>query len=181
MRSIFLLLLACIALPLCAKNNSKEASAVAAVAPVVAEDDAKRPLGCKDVGYRYTLNTLEVLPGAEGDNQSLYFFYNHLTTPLKLYQMLGEKTRHQIFLNHTIPPHQWAALATGEENLKYICAVSDNQKDLGKVIECKDAVKVCEYARVKFGLNNRGNFWIVKGNSRQGAVAEVVHYGIIPQ
>ena len=177
MRTIFLLLITLMISPLSAKVSREDAI----VAPVVLEDDAKRPLGCKDVGYRYTLNTLEVLPGAAGDNQSLYFFYNHLNTPLKMYHMLGEKTRHEIFLNHTIPPHQWAALATGEENLKYICAVDDSQKGLGKLIECQHAVKVCEYAKVKFGLNNRGNFWIVKGNTRQGAVAEVVHYGIIPQ
>ena len=176
MRTIFLLLITLMASALWAK-----VSAETIVAPVVLADDAKRPLGCKDLGYRYILNTLEVLPGDTGDNQSLYFFYNHLAKPLKMYQMLGEKTSHQIFLNHVIPAHQWAALATGEENLTYICAVDDPKKDLGKVVACQDAVKVCEYAKVKFGLNNRGNFWIVKGNTRQGAVAEVVHYGIIPQ
>ena len=144
-------------------------------------DPSKSPLGCKNVGYHFKLNTIALLPSQEGERQSLYFFYNRLDKPLKLYQMLGDKTAYQTFLNHSIPSKQWAVLATGEEDLRYICSVESSKKKLGEMVSCRDSVKVCEFARVKFGLNNKGNFWLVTGNSRGGAVAEVVHYGIIPQ
>ena len=36
-------------------------------------------------------------------------------------------------------------------------------------------------ARVKYGLNNKGNYWLVGSNTSGGAVNEVLHYGIIPR
>ena len=169
-----------------AKKESTQQEVVAEDAQVPqvmekAEDNAKNPLGCRDVGYSYKLDTLQILPHSVGDKQSLYFFYNNLSQPVKLYHMVGDETSHSTFLNHTIAPKQWAVLATGEPQVKYMCAVKAEGGNLGTMVPCKESVKVCEFARVRFGLNNRGNFWIVQGNSRSGAVSEVVHYGIIPQ
>ena len=95
--------------------------------------------------------------------------------------MVGDNTAHSTFLNHTMRPKQWAVLATGEPIVKYMCAIKAEGSNLGTMVSCKNTVKVCEFARTRFGLNNRGNFWIVQGNTRAGAVSEVVHYGIIPQ
>jgi hypothetical protein len=145
------------------------------------EDTSKSPLGCRNLGYQYRLNTLLIQPHNAGENQSLYFFYNRLSQPVKLYHLVGDNTSHSTFLNHTIEPRQWAVLATGEHAVKYLCATHADKDNLGTMISCENSIKVCEFARVKFGLNNRGNFWIVKGNTRAGAVSEVVHYGIIPQ
>jgi len=145
------------------------------------EDTSRRPLGCRDLGYNYLLDTLEIQPHAVGDKQSLYFFYNELSQPVKLYHMVGDNTAHSTFLNHTIAPKQWAVLATGQSKVKYLCALHADDGSLGTMTSCKQSIKVCEFARVKFGLNNRGNFWVVQGNTRAGAVSEVVQYGIIPQ
>jgi hypothetical protein len=150
-------------------------------APVVIEDTAKSPLGCRDLGYEYRLNTLVLKPHREDANPSLYFFYNRLSQPVKLYHLVGDKTGQTTFLNHTVQPRQWAALAIGQTDYKYLCAIHADKDNLGDMINCQDSIKVCEFAKVKFGLNNRGSFWIVKGNTRAGAVSEVVHYGIIPQ
>ena len=145
------------------------------------EKEDKRPLGCRDVGYRYDLNTLALLAEGTGDRQSLYFIYNSLNKPVNLYQMRHEESTHSTFLNHVIRAGQWGALATSEKELKYICTVDDPKSSYGKIINCSEAVKVCEYARVKFGLNNKGNYWIVSSNSRNGAVRDVTYYGIIPR
>jgi hypothetical protein len=161
------------------KPKAEEVLSLAPKAPI--EDTAKSPLGCRDLGYRYDLNTLSIQPHTATENQSLYFFYNQRSQPVRLYHMLGDKTARSTYLNHTIEPHQWAALATGLPELKYLCAVNADKDNLGNMVNCQDSIKVCEFARVRFGLNNRGNYWIVKGNTRNGAVAEVVHYGIIPQ
>lgn len=145
------------------------------------EDPAKSPLGCRDVGYQFKLNVLDILPEAEGDRQSLYFIYNRLGKPLNLYQMLKENSTRSMYLNHVVRPQQWAVLATSEKELKYICTVDEAKSRYGKIINCSESLKICEYARVKFGLNNRGNFWVVNSNSRGGAVADVLRYGIIPR
>ncbi|NCT57390.1 MAG: endopeptidase IV [Legionella sp.] len=144
------------------------------------DDDIKNPLGCRDVGYKFDLNVLQILPRSEGDDQSLYFMYNKTDHAINLYQMRQSESSQSVYLNHVIRPHRWAALSSSER-MKYICTMDDRKTSHGKIVDCAESVNVCEYARVKYGMNNRGNYWIVDGNSRNGAVREVVNYGIIPR
>lgn len=153
--------------------------ATSAIAGV--DDPSKSPLGCRDQGYEFTLDVLKILPQAEGDRQSLYFIFNRLNSPISFYQMLNENSTRSLYLNHVIKPQQWAVLATSEKELNYICAVNGAASKYGKIVNCSESVKVCEYARVKFGLNNKGNYWFVNSNTRGGAVSDVTHYGIIPR
>lgn len=142
--------------------------------------DDSSPLGCKDVGYRFELKVLHLQPDLVGENQSLYFIFNSLSKPVNLLQMRKDDSTRSMYLNHTIHPRQWAILSTNEKQLKYICTVDDAKMSYGKMVDCGDSLKVCEYARVKYGMNNRGSFWLVD-SSRGGAVQQVLHYGIIPR
>lgn len=141
----------------------------------------KSPLGCKDVGYQFQLNVVNILPEGAGDRQSLYFFYNKLNSSINLNQILNNSSTRSTYLNQVILPNSWAVLATGEEEVKYICTVNSPNSKYGKVVDCSQSLKICEYARVKFGLNNRGNYWLVKSAARGRAVGDVVRYGIIPR
>lgn len=145
------------------------------------KDPMKSPLGCKDVGYEFQLDVLNLLPEAAGDRQSLYFIYNRLNTPINLFQMLKGNSTRSVYLNHSIRPQEWAVLSTSEKEVTYICTVAGAKSRYGKVVPCMESLKVCEYARVKFGLNNRGNYWVVNSTSRGSAVGDVVRYGIIPR
>ncbi len=145
------------------------------------KDPSKSPLGCKDAGYEYQLNVLNIKPGAAGEQQSLYFIYNRLDKAVNLFQMLKDESTRSTYLNHVIRPQQWAVLSTNEKELKYICTVSGEKTRYGKIISCGDSLKVCEYVRVKFGLNNKGNYWVVNSAARGSAVGDVVRYGIIPR
>lgn len=144
-------------------------------------DPSKSPLGCKDAGYEYQLNVLNIKPGAAGEQQSLYFIYNRLDKAVNLFQMLKDESTRSTYLNHVIRPQQWAVLSTNEKELKYICTVAGEKTRYGKIVNCGDSLKVCEYVRVKFGLNNKGNYWVVNSTSRGSAVGDVVRYGIIPR
>ena len=45
------------------------------------EDDAsKSPLGCRDSGYQFSLNVLNIVPETPGDHQSLYFVFLPFST-----------------------------------------------------------------------------------------------------
>lgn len=145
-----------------------------------AKEEARFPIGCKPVGYQQYLKVLSIFPGREGALQSLYFIYNNLDQTISLYHMRDEDSEYTTRMNHTIGPKQWAALATGEPLVQFVCTLGDGKADYGKIIDCANTVKVCEYVHVKFGMNNKGNFWIADGTTRNGAVNEVVHYGIIP-
>ena len=146
-----------------------------------AEDGERNPLGCRDVGYQFKLNAVEIQPTQEDDKQSLYFVLNRGRQPVHLYQMLQENSTRSTYMNHTISSKQWAVLATNEPHVTYSCSLDRNGDLYGKIVPCADYLKICEYTRVRFGLNNRGNFWVVNSNSRGGAVGDVVRYGIIPQ
>lgn len=144
------------------------------------DPEIRNPLGCKNVGYQFHLNVLNILPASVGDDQSLYFIYNRTKEAVNLYQMRQSESSQSVYLNHTIPAGRWAVLSSSE-NMKYICTVNDRKYMNGRIIDCGNVLKVCEYARVKYGMNNRGNYWLANGNTRDGAVREVIYYGIIPR
>lgn len=145
------------------------------------DDDSKSPLGCRDQGYQFKLNVLKILPEAGGDRQSLYFIYNRLNQPVSVYQMLNDDSVRSMPLNHVINAQKWSVLSTSEKELKYICTVNATSNKRGNIVNCADSVKVCEYARVKYGLNNRGNYWFSNSSNKASAVRDVLHYGIIPR
>ncbi len=145
------------------------------------EKEDKSPLGCRDVGYQFELKTLKLLPKEAGSRQSLYFIFNTRPKNVNLYQMLKDDSTRSMYLNHVITARQWAVLSTSEKELKYICTIDDPKMTYGKIVDCAESLKVCEYARVKYGMNNTGNYWLVNSNTSGGAVNEVLHYGIIPR
>ncbi len=160
------LVLACCALPLLVS---------------AAKTEDTLPLGCKNVGYQFDLKVLKLLPEEAGERQSLYFIFNALPQSVHLYQMLKEDSSRSLSLNHVIRARQWAVLSTSEKELKYICTVDKAKETYGTIVDCADSLKVCEYARVKYGMNNAGNYWVVSSNTSGGAVREVTNYGIIPR
>lgn len=143
------------------------------------EAEDKSPLGCRDVGYQFTLKTLDLLPENENTKQSLYFMFNRTTTPIGLFQMRSPNRAEGMSINHVIPPHSWAALSLDEVSVKYACTRMDGKSAYGQIVDCSQHIKVCEFARVKYGMNNRGNFWMVAGNTKNGALREVTNYGVI--
>lgn len=149
-------------------------------APTTAEAQTRNPLGCLDKGYQYDLNVLTLNPPYKEDHQFLYFFFNKKPVPIKLYQMINHESTRFVALDQVIRPNEWAALASSQEKLQFICSLHESSTSYGPVVSCADHIKVCEYARAKFGMNNRGNFWVAPSGSRGGAVAQVLHYGIIP-
>lgn len=150
-------------------------------ASVQKEDkDNRNPLGCNEVGYKFDLETLQLFPSNAGANQSLYFLFNTLNEKITLYQMRGEDSSRSMYLNHAINAGQWGVLSTFEKKVKYICTIAAGKSPYGKIVDCAASLRVCQYTNVKFGLNNRGNYWLVNSNTRNGAIRDVVRYGIIP-
>ena len=153
--------------------------AIVWAAGVDKDNDNRNPLGCRDVGYQFELKTLHLLPQEAGVQQSMYFIFNQLTEPVNLYQM-READGRTLYLNHSINQKQWGVFSTGEKELKFICTVNDRNFHFGRVVDCAESIRVCEFTNVKYGMNNRGNFWLVNSYSRNAAILAVLHYGIIP-
>ncbi len=144
------------------------------------KEETRFPIGCRPVGHLLSLKVLTLYPGKESALQSLFFVYNQMHNNVNLYQMREKGSELSTRYNHTIHGNSWAAVATGEPLVQFICTTGDAKNGYGKIVDCAQALKVCQYVNVKFGMNNKGNFWIVNSNTRNGAVNEVVHYGVIP-
>ena len=143
------------------------------------EREDKYPLGCRDLGYQFTLKTLDLVPPEPEGTPSLYFIFNQTAKPLLLSQMRAQNDTDAMSINHVIPPQKWAVLAMDHQHVKYACSAVDGKTTYGQIVDCSQALKVCDFARVKYGMNNRGNFWMVAGNSKNGALREVTVYGVI--
>lgn len=144
------------------------------------DEETRFPIGCVPVGYKQELKVLTLLPGEAGERNSMYLVYNKLSRPVTLYNMKERSNYYGVYWNHKIQPNTWSVFSTNEKRVRFICTVDDRKLDYGRIVDCADTLKVCEYPKVKFGLNNRGNLWIVGSSSRNGAVRGIVHYGIIP-
>jgi hypothetical protein len=144
------------------------------------KDDNRAPIGCRDEGYKFDLEALHLLAGSNGEHQSMYLLRNQSNHQLNLFHMRGEESSRSMFLNHVIGPNEWGILSTGEKKVKFICTIPDKKSPYGQVVDCAANLLVCEYTNVRYGLNNRGNFWLNNSSTRNGAVSAVVHYGIIP-
>jgi len=142
------------------------------------KNDATYPTGCLDKGYKFKLKTVNLMPGE--NTQTMYFFYNVRNEPISLYQMLKEDSTRSLYLNHTIEPHQWSVLAISEPKMRFICTIPSKEDDYGSIVDCASSLKVCQNVDVRFGLNNKGNFWLHGSNTKNGALRQVVNYGIIP-
>ncbi|MBA2655686.1 MAG: endopeptidase IV [Tatlockia sp.] len=144
------------------------------------KEDNRPPIGCRETGFKFELQALHLLPALAGQKQSMYLFHNELGQTLNLYQMRSEESSHSTFLNHVIGPKEWGVFSTSEKQVRFICTTPDKKTPYGRVVDCGQSLLICEYTNVRYGLNNRGDFWLVNSNSRNSAVNSVVHYGIIP-
>lgn len=143
------------------------------------EREDKNPLGCRDLGYKFTLKTLDLVPPQPEGTPSLYFMFNLTSKPILLSQMRAKDNTDAMSINHVIPAQRWAVLAMDRQHVKYACSVMDGKSTYGQIVDCAQAIKVCDFARVKYGMNNRGNFWMVSGDSKNGALRNVTYYGVI--
>ncbi len=144
------------------------------------KDDNRPPIGCRESGYKFELQAMHLFPGESGENQSMYLLHNQTGQSITLYQMRNEESSRSLFLNHAIGPHEWGILSTGEKKVKFICTIPNKKTEYGQVVDCETSFKICEYTNVRYGLNNRGNFWLFNSSTRNGAVSAIVNYGIIP-
>lgn len=144
------------------------------------KEDFHNPYGCQTTGFAFDLKTVILESAKEGKAHAMYLFLNKSDKPITLYQMRKAESSRSMYLNHSIPSGYWGVFATSERTVKYICTTPKQGTTYGEIVDCAQHLKICEFTNVKFGLNNRGNFWLINSSSKNSAVREIVHYGIIP-
>ena len=137
------------------------------------------PRGCHDDGYDYHHKALTLLPAKAGNNDSVYFVYNRSDSTINLYQLKAANEHMGLNINNKIRPYSWGVYSSDESLVRFACTKPSALYDHGKLVDCKSALKVCEYIHVKYGLNNRGNYWMSRSSSKNSALRRVNRIGVL--
>lgn len=133
------------------------------------------PRGCEVTGYGFNQNDLVI---NDTGTQSYYMIQNRSDKQIQLEHM---ETRPDIFmspkLETKIDTQSWAAFASDIQNMHFRCYTQENGDKL--IVNCRDAIDVCQYPRVKFALSNMGNYWISTNKSREQVIKDSVTKGIL--
>ncbi len=137
------------------------------------------PKGCKHEGYKFKHKMLHLHPREKGNADSVYFILNTSKESINIFQMKDVDSYHGVYTTNQIRPKQWAVYSSDEEKVKFVCTVSSPYYFYGKVVDCKDKLKLCEYTNVKYGVNNRGNYWMAYSTTRNAALKKAHYIGVL--
>lgn len=137
------------------------------------------PRGCHDEGYSFHHKSLTLMPSKAGKNDSVYFVYNNSGNTINLFQLKSAKDNMGLNINNKIRPYNWGVYSSDESLVRFACTIPSNKYDHGQLVNCQERLKVCEYTHVKYGLNNRGNYWMSRSNTRSGALKRVNQLGVL--
>lgn len=136
---------------------------------------ASFPRGCEVTGFGFNENDLVL---NERGEQSFFLIQNRLDKKIELEHY---ETNPDVFmspkLENKFDPSRWAAFASDIENLHFKCYTQDKGDRLA--VNCRDALDVCQYPRVKFALSNKGNYWISTNKALEQVIKDAVAKGIL--
>ncbi|MDP3705792.1 MAG: enhanced entry protein EnhB [Legionellaceae bacterium] len=132
------------------------------------------PRGCEVVGFGFSKNFL--ILNEHGD-QTLYLIQNHSQEQIEL---VHYETQKDVFmspkLESKLAPGHWSAFASDVENLYFQCYVQNS--DERGIVNCSEALDVCQYPRVKFALSNMGNYWVSTDKPQAQVIKDATAKGI---
>lgn len=139
----------------------------------------KLPRGCMNEGYSFKYNMAYLHPSQAGNYDSVYFFFNDSNRDITLLQAKKVGAYHVTELNNRIRAGQWGVYSTDEDEVRFICTTRSAKFRHGDIVDCEKHFKICEFSDVLYGLNNRGNFWMVNSTTRNSAVRGAIRYGVL--
>ncbi len=133
------------------------------------------PRGCEVTGYGFNQNYLML---NERGDQTLYLIQNRSDKQIELEHY---ETRSDVFmspkLESKLAPSSWAAFASDIGNLYFKCYTQTGQERVS--VNCRDALDICQYPRVKFALSNMGNYWVSTDKTQAQVINDAVSKGIL--
>ncbi len=140
-----------------------------------ASADSPFPRGCEVTGFHFSENDLIL---NERGTQSYFMIQNRSDKQIELEHY---ETNPDVFmspkLENKFDPLRWAAFASDIENMNFKCYTQVNNERLA--VNCRDALDVCQYPRVKFALSNMGNYWVSTNKPREQVIKDTVAKGIL--
>ena len=148
-------------------------------ATTFAKRTVEMPRGCLQEGFTFHHRALTLLPAKAGSQDSVYFMYNKSNRPINLYQLKGANEHMGLNINNQIKPHQWGVYSSDEDQVRFACSVPSTKYKKGELVDCQERISLCEFTKVKYGLNNRGNYWMASSTSKSGAIRRSIIIGVL--
>ena len=131
------------------------------------------PHGCESSGYGFqdpyvTFNDT----GA----QTFFLMQNEANAPIFLERVTQEEAFMNPRLQSKLNPSQWAAFASDTSNTHFKCSVPGDEAP--RQVNCSEALKICQYPRVKFALSNMGSYWVATNKTLEQVIKEATTKGI---
>lgn len=132
------------------------------------------PRGCEVTGYGFSKNYL--ILNEHGD-QSFYLMQNHADKEIELEHY---ETDPNVFMSPKLEtklgPARWAAFASDVASLYFKCYVKQGNERV--LVNCSEALDICQYPRVKFALSNMGNYWVSTDKTQAQVIKDATQKGI---
>ena len=132
------------------------------------------PRGCEVVGFGFSNSELVL---NESGAQAYYLIQNRTESTIELEHHTTEQAFMSPPLQAKLDATSWAAFASDIKNLHFKCYKRSGENDIS-TIDCRDALDVCQYPRVRFALSNMGNYWISANKSQNEVIQDSVTKGI---
>ncbi len=133
------------------------------------------PRGCEVTGYGFSENDLVL---NEKGTQAFYMIQNRSNKKIELEHV---DTSPDAFMSPKLEAKMdtmnWSAFASDIGNMHFRCYTQEHGDKL--LMNCRDAIDVCQYPRVKFALSNMGNYWISTNKPREQVIKDAVAKGIL--
>jgi len=132
------------------------------------------PHGCEVTGYGFIGNDLVL---NEKGGQAYYLIQNRSEKKIELEHY---ESNPDAFMSPKLETKfdtsKWSAFASDVENMHFRCYTQYNGDRM--IVNCRDALDVCQYPRAKFALSNMGNYWVSTNKSLEQVVKDTVAKGI---
>ncbi len=133
------------------------------------------PRGCEVTGYGFNQNYVML---NEAGQQTFFLIQNRSD---KVIELEHYETRTDVFmspkLESKMSPGSWSAFASDVQNLYFKCYTYNGKERM--LVNCRDALDVCQYPRVKFALSNMGNYWVSTDKNQAQVIKDAVTKGIL--
>ena len=132
------------------------------------------PRGCQVIGFGFSGNDLVL--NEQGD-QTYFLLQNRSDKRIEVEHF---ETNPDVFMSPKLEtkfdPSRWSAFGSDVKNMHFRCYIQENNERL--IVNCRDALDVCQYPRVKYALSNMGNYWISTNKPIEQVIKDTVAKGI---
>ena len=135
--------------------------------------ESQFPLGCKISGFGFKDGKLVLKQETAQATQTVYFIHNMAEHAVHLHYIKDPHAFMSPSWSTDISGDNWSAFAPDKDGVTFRCKSNDSK------IDCQEKLEVCQFAKAKFALSNKGDYWVASNKTQDAVVHAAVQKGIL--